>query len=457
MSERPTFDVDKERAVLGEILTAAQMGEDVRQMLDLQAECFHDSRNRHIWRATQALDGKLPAADSLIPFLESKGEKYLNAAGGKTYVYGLLTDAAAPGLARQYTDELRDLARLRALTDARDQLSAILTTRYKGDPEEAAREIGRQLVALERPRAQPIELLSATDILTGDWPEPVWAIPQLLPVGLAILAGKPKVGKSWLALQIAQAVAAGGAALGERVQAGPVLYLALEDPPRRLQERMGKQGWPAEVRGADFVPLGTFQDQIGPLRGQGAQRLATLLEQGRYRLTVIDTFSRSIPGDQNDNAEMTAALEPLHRMANEYNAVVLLVDHHGKLTSSDAVSDILGSTAKGGMADCLWGLYRERGKPGAKLSIDGREVIPQNLALTFDGLTCCWQSEGDADELAITEKRQEIIDALETLGRSGVSDIAEAVERNRGSVYRDLQELASSGHVMKVNKSYGLP
>ena len=93
-------------------------------------------------------------------------------------------------------------------------------------------------------------LLSADDILTKVWPAPVWAIPEIMPVGLTILAGAPKVGKSWLALQLTQSVAAGGYALGESVSQGAALYLALEDPPRRLKERMQKQSWPAGLDAA---------------------------------------------------------------------------------------------------------------------------------------------------------------------------------------------------------------
>lgn len=77
----------------------------------------------------------------------------------------------------------------------------------------------------------PLNLLTADQILTTQWPEPVWAIPHMLPAGLTILAGRSKIGKSWLALQIAQAVAAGSTVLDRQVQKGPVLYLALEDSP----------------------------------------------------------------------------------------------------------------------------------------------------------------------------------------------------------------------------------
>jgi RecA-family ATPase len=60
----------------------------------------------------------------------------------------------------------------------------------------------------------------------------------MLPEGLTLLAGKPKLGKSWLAFSVALSIAAGGGALGAQpVAKGDVLYLALEDNARRLQSR----------------------------------------------------------------------------------------------------------------------------------------------------------------------------------------------------------------------------
>ena len=209
----------------------------------------------------------------------------------------------------------------------------------------------RELATGEGP---PLELLSADEILDTDWPEPTWAIPHLLPVGLAILAGKPKVGKSWLALQIAQAVSAGGNTLGEQVEAGPALYLALEDTPRRLKERMQKQGWAAGLP-ADFMPMGQFIEQVGDLRNGGADRLARQIKHRGYRLVVIDTLARSTIGDQNDVVDMTLALDPVQQMAHAHNCAVLMVDHHkkGGGFDPDVITDILGSTAKGAMADSI--------------------------------------------------------------------------------------------------------
>ena len=66
---------------------------------------------------------------------------------------------------------------------------------------------------------------TAAELIAETFPDPVWAVPGVLCEGLNLLAGAPKVGKSWFALDVEQ---------------GDALYLALEDPPRRMQDRLGK-------------------------------------------------------------------------------------------------------------------------------------------------------------------------------------------------------------------------
>lgn len=78
-----------------------------------------------------------------------------------------------------------------------------------------------------------------------EFPPPTWIVPDLLTTGLTILAGAPKLGKSWLALGLGVAVGSGGAVIGQfRVELRKALYFALEDTPRRLQERLLKIGAP---------------------------------------------------------------------------------------------------------------------------------------------------------------------------------------------------------------------
>lgn len=305
----------------------------------------------------------------------------------------------------------------------------------------------------EDPTRPALDLLTADEILTTDWPEPTWAIPNLLPVGLTILAGRPKIGKSWLALQIALAVASGGMALNERVERGPVLYLALEDTERRLKSRMQKQGWTLGLE-VDFMRMGQFEQQIDDLRNGGGDRLARQIEQMGYRCVAIDTLSRSVYGDQSDVEAMTAALIPIQAMAHDQNSAVIMVDHHRKmfLSDPDCVTDILGSTAKGAMADSIWGLYKERGKAGAKLAITGRDIEEQTLALTFDGMLGCWHCEGDADQLKLTESRLEILEALDAMGKSSLQNIANAIGKDVGNTYKQLADLVNADKICKTGK-----
>src|SRR5262245_6276525 len=84
-------------------------------------------------------------------------------------------------------------------------------------------------------------VFTAADLRNRPFPPICYVVPDLIPEGLSIMAGRPKIGKSWLALDLCIAVAAGRICFGERKPVpGDVLYAALEDNPRRLQRRLDK-------------------------------------------------------------------------------------------------------------------------------------------------------------------------------------------------------------------------
>src|SRR5207244_2284516 len=84
-------------------------------------------------------------------------------------------------------------------------------------------------------------IITADQLRTMTFPPVRYVLPGFVPDGLTILASKPKIGKSWLALDLCLAVAAGRFTLGNlKPCEGRVLYLALEDSRRRLQRRIDK-------------------------------------------------------------------------------------------------------------------------------------------------------------------------------------------------------------------------
>lgn len=184
--------------------------------------------------------------------------------------------------------------------------------------------------------------------------------------------------------------------------------------------------------------------------GGGEILAQTILEKG-YRLVVIDTLSRAIPDDQQDVQAMTRALTPLQEMAHQVNCAVMLNDHHRKAggINPDVIADILGSTAKGAMADTVWSLYRERGKNGAKLAVTGRDIEEHTLQLEFDATTCNWRNLGNTSSLNVTDRRQEILDALSRLGRAQLKQLEQETDQPASHLHNRLQELVAAGLVTR--------
>lgn len=334
-----------------------------------------------------------------------------------------------------------------------DRLNEAFATSPHRRAAEKARRVFVEALQLEDPNIDvdkflsPLTMIDSVDLLNKHHPDPIWAVPGLIPVGLTLLAGRPKVGKSWLSMQIALAVATGGMALGQRVVQGRVLYLALEDSERRLQQRMKAQGWPADMPGqVKFMLSEAFRNEIEYLNTGGGKRLIRHLEKEQYRLVVIDTFSRAFRGDQNDSSEMTAALDLLQSTVNRLALACIIIDHHTKPKGVDPnpIDDILGSSAKAAVPDTLIGLYKEQGKSGAKLSVKGREVIERTLQLRWDAELHCWQNEGEAEEFNMTEQRQAILEALAVLTEASADQIAEHLALNRGNTHKRLQAMVEA-------------
>ena len=279
---------------------------------------------------------------------------------------------------------------------------------------------------------------------------PKFIVPRILPTGMISLAGRPKVGKSWLALQIAHAVGRGGSTLEQVAVSGKVLYLALEDTPRRLKDRCQKQGIPREANI-------TIVTEWKSLDNGGIADLVAAMHLEGYTLIIIDTFSRACGrADQLDNREMNDLLGQLHQAVQSAEAATLMVDHHRKpnYLNTDPIDDILGSTAKSAVVDAALGLYKQRGKPGATLKIAGRDVEEQELALQWDATRFCWQLLGTTEQVTAATIQGELLEALVTLGgQSTVTELAEYLGKQAGNISRELNELVAKGKVKRGERN----
>ena len=216
------------------------------------------------------------------------------------------------------------------------------------------------------------------DTLQSTAYEPVsFVVDDLLPQGLHLLAGAPKIGKSWLALWLAVMVAKGDPIWGMGVKQGTTLYLCLEDSTLRIQNRLFEitDDAPASVH------FSTNSDTLG--KGLEEQLRAFLSEHPDTVLVIIDTL-QMIRGAGYDNtyANDYRDLSVLKHIADAHGIAILLIHHLRKELADDVFSRISGTTAISGAVDSSFTLIEDkRGSGKATLSCIGRDIEYRELTL----------------------------------------------------------------------------
>lgn len=298
------------------------------------------------------------------------------------------------------------------------------------------------------------EIFSAATLMAADLPPVEWVVNGLLPEGVTLLVGKPKLGKSWLGFGLGVAVAAGGVALGKKpVEQGSVLYLALEDNKRRLQKRLGKLllgEAPGELHMAT---------EWSRLDEGGLAALRTWLsEHPDARLVVVDTLAKIRPRQKGQNvyAEDYGALEGLLPLAAEFGVAIVVVHHTRKMAAADPLDEISGSTGLSAGVDGALVLKRDRGKADAVLHVDGRDIEePAELALKWDSETAGWTLVGDAEEYRMSEERKAIFTVLgESMEPMTPADVADALGKNRNTLKQRLWRMAQDGQLVNEGGRY---
>jgi hypothetical protein len=285
-----------------------------------------------------------------------------------------------------------------------------------------------------------------------------FAVPGIVAEGCNILAGGPKVGKSWLALGISVAVSTGGKALGKiDVKQGSVLYLALEDTGRRLQDRLRK------VLGPNPAPPGlTFTTACPPLPAGGADRIEGWLKaNGDARLVVIDVLAKvrgiTPPGVQAYDADYTA-ISRAKSIADRYEVAVVLVHHDRKADADDFVNAISGTHGISGAADALLLLKRTRGDADGVLHVTGRDIDETRYALNFDPKLGLWTAlEGDPIQHIIHETRATILAHIKTHPGQGPKQIADATGLSHDLVKKTCPRMAEDGQLATDGRGHYRP
>lgn len=257
-------------------------------------------------------------------------------------------------------------------------------------------------------------------------------VDRILYNGLTVFAGRPKCGKSWLALQLALSVAHGGHFLGalDVQRPGGVLYIALEESQPRTAGRMRK------LQDIEDVLLQNISMvyRLKSLAEGGKEQLAEMLDNQRPNLVIIDTFLALVGGDKGKRDVMRAEYSEiaiLKNLAEKYDTAIVLIHHLRKgVLGEEALDAVGGSTGITAAADCVW-VMRKQDVGICSLEAVGREVEQQTLGLKFGASNGVgWNLTGMGEQVKDAKDEKEIMLVLQEEGALSPGKVATLLRMN---------------------------
>ena len=248
-------------------------------------------------------------------------------------------------------------------------------------------------------------------LLENQLEQPGWVVEDFVPCGLTLIAGDPKIGKSWFSLDLALHVALGEPFWGFASTAGTVLYLCLEDTFNRVQARLQRLVDEANenlhcVVSAERIATGLIE-----------QLHEFVDEHENTRMIIIDTFQtvRSPTGQTIYSADYED-MGVLKAFADERKVSVVVVHHTRKMSDGDVFNTISGSNGLMGCADETMVLKKKaRGSSMATLSVTGRDIKDQEFSIRFND--CHWElieriTDEDLEATTVPDAIHAVIDFM---------------------------------------------
>ena len=238
-----------------------------------------------------------------------------------------------------------------------------------------------------------IQTVSMPELYEMVYPGKPPIIDHFLYPGTYLFVGAPKVGKSFMMAQIAYHVSSGTPIWNYSVRKGTVLYLALEDDYRRLQERLYR------MFGTETTPDLFFSVASKSLNEGLLDQLDTFLnEHPETSVVIIDTLQkvREAEGDTYSYARDYDIIAGLKAFADRTGICLILVHHTRKQKSDDNFDRISGTNGLLGAADGAFIMYKNKRSDGdATIEVSGRDQPDKKFMLTRNKETLCWELSGE--------------------------------------------------------------
>lgn len=467
------YSQEAEESVLGGLMKDNATLAEVNFLIP---DHFYDLSNKRIYSAILKLAEKGEPFDALT--LDSSGlliEKSLS------YLADMVRNTPSVANIKSYAKVVLDRYMRRQLIIKAREIEKTVFDRnadINQISERYAKEISSCVI-----RQNTNELISADNLEKIEFPKIRWILPDLIPAGLTLLSGAPKLGKSWLAQDLSLTVANGDVIFNNyQVDPGAVLYLALEDNYRRLQNRQRR------LLGFTPAPENLVYGTKWPRIGSGCvEALRAEIEARDLRLIIIDTLAmiRPLANEGKDNPYQADYIvgEVLRDLTNEYNIGILILHHTNKQDYTSAFDKISGTTGLQGTFDNLLVLRTEvkekvkkriedededemDTRPKVILNVTGRDVEREDYVLIWDkdSVKFIKAEAVDIDDRPLSPERREILDIVTKNWPIRSREVAKIlhnreVERNGKedkSVQRLLAKLKAEGLIVHDEDGYAV-
>lgn len=414
-------DIQAEEALLGSLLIDRDALREIKAAIpNFCAEHFYRPLHKSIYAAIAAIGTNDTIA--IAGYLKDHGVEEANFELGQ-----LVNRVASPDYAVSAAWRVYDKARSRAQIGV---AQAMMMAGLHGDLakfDELMTQAERLKEDYVPPAARTLETQTLAEICATEYPELNWLVKGLIPEGLTLLVGAPKGGKSTLALGAFIAIASGGLALGSlQCEKNAVLYLALEDSPRRLKYRAQRMlaGQPA--------PEWMYVANEAPTLDDGlVEQLERWLDANQHcKLVCIDTLQK-VRGQRSDEdlyGEDSRMMYRLKKLADDRHIAVVVIHHTRKAEAADWLSKISGTNGLAGAADSILLLERVRGKEDGVLYATGRDVEEAEWAVRFNKMLGTWELLGDATEVKMTREQNDMLEVIKDMEQAAVKKALERGE-----------------------------
>lgn len=292
------------------------------------------------------------------------------------------------------------------------------------------------------------KIISSEKILNKKYEEIKWLIKDILPPGLTILAGRPKSGKSFLALNIATKLTISENVFNNyETNKRRILFISNEDSERRIKNRITHSKFEKSNLSFYFESF-YFIDGF-------EEKLKYLIERNKIDLIIVDTLAKALRLSNSTKNQYFVEYETMGKIQDfcrKNNISIILLHHTRKAVAEYVIDSILGTTGMSGAVDTIWLLKKKNGNH--ILNVEGKDVESRELYLSQQIRGNQWNLINNA-YLDITPEREEILKLFTIENREiKTGEIASKLGKNTNSISNILKKMKEEGLVKSKKFGY---